>query len=87
MKKEDAEKLSILIMQINSQIDQSIAFVQDRGSESEFKQHRFMAAQAMGRLIDILTSLYEDHPFLKPVSVGGTYEVDPQIFSNWFYQR
>lgn len=46
-----------------------------------------MAAQAMGRVVDILNSMYEEHPSLKPKQVGGTYEVDPKIFSNKFYPR
>ena len=82
---DDAEKISILMMQINANIDQSVALVKDKSSEDEFVEYRQMAGQAMGRVIDILNSLYIKHPELKPKQLGGTYEVAPSVFEKKFY--
>ena len=86
MNKYDAEKLSILMMQINSKMDQSAAFVRDKCTDSEFKEYRGKAGQVMGRVIDILHDIYEQHPDLKPEQVGGTYKVDPEVFESTFYR-
>lgn len=81
----DAEKISILMMQINANIDQSIVMVKDKAPETEFIEYRQLAAQAMGRVIDILNSLYVQHPDLKPEQIGGNYKVDPSVFKKTFY--
>jgi hypothetical protein len=85
MERDDAEKISILMMQINSLLDQSVAFVRDKGSEPEFSDYRLKAAHVMGGVIDILNELYVTHPDLKPSQVGGLYTVAPSIFANRFY--
>nr|WP_298146022.1 hypothetical protein [uncultured Pseudomonas sp.] len=85
MREVDAEKISILMMQINSQINDSVAFARDKGTDAEFVEYRRKAGQVMGRVIDILNDLYRDHPGLKPEQVGGTYKVDLSIYKHRFY--
>ena len=86
MQEVDAEKISILMMQINSQLNDSVAFVRDKGTEAEFTEYRRKAAYVMGRAIDILNDLYVDHPRLKPEYMGGSYVVDSGIYKDRFYQ-
>jgi hypothetical protein len=50
MDKEAAEKLSIMIMQINAKLDQSVAFVRDHDTEDNFKEYRQVVGKIMGSL-------------------------------------
>lgn len=74
-----------MILQINSQINDSAAFVRDKGSETEFIEYLQQAGQVMGHAIDIRNNLYIDHPGLKPEQVGGTYKVDLDIYKDRSY--
>ena len=62
MKEADAEKINILMLQINAQMNDSIVFVRDKGSEAEFVDYRAKAAQVMADVIDILNDLYKIIP-------------------------
>ncbi|WNC72221.1 hypothetical protein RGQ13_19175 [Thalassotalea psychrophila] len=87
MTNDDAQKLSILMLQINALMDQSTAFVQDKYSEEEFHKYRLQAGEVMGPVCNILNNIYSGHPDLKPTQIGGTYSIPDDIFKNKFYER
>ena len=87
MNSEVAEKISILMMQINSQLNDSIAFVRDNCTQEEFEAYRRDAGKIMGEiLLKIVNPLYSNHPELLPEALDGTYKVNPEIFEPRFYK-
>ena len=87
MDKKVAEKLSLLTIQINSMLNDSIAYVRDTCTNEEFKKHRSAAGKIMGSLyLDIANKLWEEYPELKPSQMEGPYEVDQSIFEPRFYE-
>ena len=86
MNKDAAEKLSILIMQINAKLDQSVAFVRDHDTENKFKEYRQVVGKIMGSLyLDIEEKLWQQYPELRPKQMDGPYEVPESIFEPGFY--
>ena len=86
MNKESAEKLSILIMQLNAKIDESVAFVRDHDKEGLFKDYHKIAGNIMGALyLDIEEKLWTKYPELRPKQMDGPYDVNPKIFEPRFY--
>ena len=86
MNKESAEKLSILMMQINSMMNDSVAFVRDNDSEGLFENYHRIAGNIMGSLyLDIEEKLWTKYPELRPIAMDGSYEVDSEIFKPRFY--
>jgi hypothetical protein len=80
MELEVAEKLSVLMMRIVAQLDQSTAYVRDNCSRKEFEDFRRVAGQVMGMIyVDIEEKLWAEHPQLRPQSLGGQYHVDDTV--------
>jgi hypothetical protein len=85
MNSADAEKLSTLILQLNSLMNDSIWFVKEKGDGEEFLAYRRKAAEVMAALSDAMELIYAKHPDLRPRELGGNYVLDRAIFSNHFY--
>lgn len=87
MNKESAEKLSILIMQISSMMNDSVAFVRDNDSEGVFENYHKIAGNIMASLyLDIEEKLWTKYPELRPTTMDGSYEVDSKIYEPRFYE-
>jgi hypothetical protein len=87
MELEVAEKLSVLMMRIVAQLDQSTAYVRDNCSRKEFEDFRRVAGQVMGMIyVDIEEKLWAEHPQLRPQSLGGRYHVDDTVLGPPFYR-
>lgn len=88
MNEEEAERLSILLMQIVASLDQSAAFVKDKDSKEHWEKYRIAAGKAMGEIyLELEEPLWKRFPHLKPDSLGGTYKVSPEIFEPKFYEN
>jgi hypothetical protein len=82
-----AEKISILMLQLNSKLDDSIAYVRDHCSQEEFEEYRRAAGKIMGAiLLDIEEPIFKEHPSLLPDGLGGPNKIDPKIFAPRFYE-
>ena len=88
MKEEDAEKLSIVLMQANALLDQAVAFVKDKDSKENFEQFRLAAGKAMGEIyLEMEEPLWKRFPKLRPEPMDGSYKVNPKIFEPKFYEQ
>lgn len=85
MNSADAEALSLLMLQLNARMNDSVWFVKEQGAPEEFAEYRLHAGKVMGSLLDIVEALYARHPHLRPMELGGTYSVDPAIFGGRFH--
>jgi hypothetical protein len=87
MELEVAEKLSVLMMRIAAQLDQSTAYVRDTCTRKEFEAYRRVAGQVIGTIyVDIEENLWAEHPQLRPQSLGGQYPVDDNVLGPPFYR-
>lgn len=86
MTREDAEQLSIALLQIVGRLDQTGAFVRDKDSTENWEAYRQALGEAMGAVaFGLAERLWKRYPDLKPIQLGGTYEVDPAIHEPRFY--
>ena len=87
MNKKEAEKLSILLMQVQARLNESVAYVRDVDSKEEFEKYSGAVGQVMGTLyLDIEEKLWSRFPELRPKSMDGPYEVSEVIFEPRFYR-
>ncbi|MBE9488883.1 MAG: hypothetical protein IMY67_01195 [Bacteroidetes bacterium] len=88
MNQDAAEKLSILLMQINAKLDESVAFVQDNDTEDSYIEFRTTIGKIMGHLyLDVEEKLWLQYPELRPEKMDGPYKVKESIFEPRFYTR
>jgi len=86
MTEEDAEKLSILLLQIVAKLDQSASFVKSKNSKEHWDKYRRAVGRAMGEVcLELEEPLWVRFPTLKPEHLGGPYKIDPAIFEPKFY--
>ena len=82
-----AETLSLLMMRINANLDDSVALVLDNCSAEELAWYRREAANIMGAvMLEIEEKLWSEHPSLRPKEFGGSYVVPTSTFEPRFYQ-
>lgn len=86
MNSSDAEALSILMLQLNARMNDSVWFVKEKGDPQEFAAYRQRAAEVMGALHEVAESIYAQHPRLRPRELGGQYVVDANVFAGRFYE-
>jgi len=88
MTNDEAERLSIALMQIVGILDQTAMFVRDKDDEANWHSYRRAVGKAMA---DIFTGLEEPlwnrFPELRPQQMGGPYQVNPAIYEPLFYER
>ena len=83
---QEAEELSILLMQISGKLDQSVRFVLDKDTNSNFETYRLNVGKIMGELyLDMLRPLWDRYPELLPEDMGGPYKINPKIYEPSFY--
>lgn len=84
---EVAEKIGVLMLQINSKLNDSVAYVRDNCSQEEFEAYRRSIGKIMGTiLIEIENPIFKQHPSLMPDGLGGPNKIDPKIFEPRFYE-
>jgi len=65
--KKVAEEISLLMLNVTAQINESITHVRDTCTDEEFKTYRLACAKILGEmLLNVLNPLYASHPDLKP---------------------
>ena len=85
---KSAEKLSILMMQINAKMHESAVFVKDNDTEGIFSEYNQIAGEVMGVVcLEIEEKLWEKYPELRPTQMDGPYEVDQNIYEPRFYDK
>lgn len=86
MTEQEAEKLSIALMQVVALLDQTAAYVKVKDSKENWDSYRRAVGRAMGEVcLELEEPLWKRFPNLKPVSIGGPYKVNPSIFEPKFY--
>ena len=88
MNKNEAEKLSLLLIKISADLEQSVAFVKDKDTEENYLKYREAIGKVMGYLyFGVKDPLWERFQELKPKSMEGPYEIDSVIYDPQFYNR
>jgi hypothetical protein len=83
---EVAEVLSLLMMRINSNLNDSVAFVRDKCSAEDLHWFRREVGKVMGAVcLDIEKRFWAEHPGLRPREMDGSYVVDPSNFEPRFH--
>ena len=86
MTKEEAESLSIALLQIVAKLNQSAAFVRDRDDEENWDKYRDAVGRAMAAVfLDLEEPLWARFPDLRPEYLDGPYKTDPAIYEPYFY--
>lgn len=66
-----AEKISILMLQLNSKLDDSVAYVRDNSTQQELEVYRRAVGKIMGAiLMDSEEPIFKEHPSLLPDGLG-----------------
>jgi hypothetical protein len=83
---QEAEKLSIALMQVVSLLNQTAAFVKDKDTKENWEIYRKAVGRAMGEVcLELEDPLWNRFPNLEPEDVDGPYKVDPEIYEPKFY--
>lgn len=81
MNDSHAEKLSIALLQIMGELDDSARFVKETASPERWNRYRKAVGKAMGEVaLELAEPLWEEYPHLKPEALGGPYKVNPGIY-------
>ena len=87
MNRENAEKLSVLLMQLNAKMDDTVYFVKENDEKGLFQDYHRTAGKIMASLyLDIQKKLWEEYPELITNQMGGEYQVEPELFEPKFYE-
>jgi hypothetical protein len=87
MTRNEAEKLSIALMQIIGILDQTAAYVRDKDDEASFDRYRRSVGKIMGYMfMELEQPIWDRFPELEPEAMGGPYKVDPAIYEPLFYE-
>lgn len=72
MKKEVAEQIATMLLEINGKLNNSILLVMESGDEDEIKRYKRQIGGIMGEVFfSILDPIYKEHPELKPPELEG----------------
>ena len=86
MTTEDAEKLSVALLQVVGTLNETASFARDKDSKAHWDIYRQAVGRAMAAVgLDLLEPLWSRYPELKPKYLGGPYEIDPEIYEPRFY--
>ena len=86
MNRDEAEKLSILLMQLVAKLDQSAVFVRDKDTKEDWDKYRQAVGRATGEIcLELEEPLWRRFPDLKPEHLGGPYKIDTSIYEPRFY--
>ena len=86
MTKEDAEKLSVALLQVVGTLNETASFVRERDSQANWDIYRQAVGRAMAAVgLDLSEPLWRRYPELKPKELGGSYQIDPMIYEPHFH--
>lgn len=86
MTEEEAERLSIVLLQILGRLDQSAAFVRDKDDNASWDRYRQAVGRTMAMVsLDLAEPLWARFPALRPDGLGGSYKLDLKIYEPRFY--
>jgi hypothetical protein len=78
-----AEETSLLAIRINADLNRHLLKLQSQLDVNEFDKYRRGFGQVMGALLtELVNPIYSEHPELKPVQMGGTYEVPSNVLGS-----
>jgi hypothetical protein len=83
--REEAERLSVVFLQIAARLDETAAFVQDKDDEARWHQYRQAVGKAMAEVFALGEQLWQRFPELRPEQLKGSYRVDLSIYEPRFY--
>lgn len=87
MSPDDAERLNVLLLQIQAKLGQSAAFIRDLDSTKSSESYQRVVAEIMATIqLDIQERLWRDYPQLRPEFLNGPYKINPQIHEPPFYE-
>ena len=67
MRRDIAEKIAALMVEMGAKLNQSTADVQSAATTEEFRAYRSVVARIMGEMLtEIMNPIYREHPDLKP---------------------
>ena len=67
MDQEVAQKISDLMLEYGSKLDESLILVQQKCGEDEFKSYRTSVSRLMTIMLrEVMNPLYEEYPEIKP---------------------
>jgi hypothetical protein len=71
----DAESTSLLVVRLGAALDAQLRRLQETCEPQEFSEQRRLFGAAMSALLDIANPIHRDYPHLKPVQMGGSFDV------------
>jgi hypothetical protein len=87
MSPEDAERLNVLLLQIQAKLSESVGYIRDRDSTKSFESYRRVVAGILATVqLDVQERLWRDYPQLRPEFLKGPYRVDAKIYEPHFYE-
>ena len=87
MNPEDAERLNVLLLQIQAKLGESVDFIRDHDSTKSFESYSRVVAEILATVqLDIQERLWRDYPQLRPEFLKGPYRVDAKIYEPHFYE-
>ena len=72
---QNAEATSQLLISVNAALDARLTDLLASCTSAEAQEQRRLFGSAMASLLNIANVLYQEHPSLKPVQMGGPYNV------------
>jgi hypothetical protein len=79
MNRDMAEKTMQVAMQSNFILDSYLNYLKENLEEKEFQAYCKKFGKIMGEtLFQVLNPIWEEHPELKPVKMGGTYKTNDE---------
>lgn len=75
----NAEATSQLLVSVNAALDARLTDLLSGCTPVEAQVQRRLFGAAMASLLDIANALYQEHPSLKPVQMGGSYNVNSGV--------
>jgi hypothetical protein len=83
---EEAERLSVVFLQIAGRLNETAAFVRDRDDDESWRTYRQAVGKALAEVFELGERLWQRFPDLRPEQIGGSYKVDVRIYEPPFYE-
>lgn len=83
--KDEAERLSVVFLQIAGRLNEVAAFVRDKDDEANGQDYRLAIGRAVAEVFELGERLWRRFPELRPEQVKGPYKADPNIYEPPFY--
>jgi hypothetical protein len=83
---EEAERLSVVFLQIAGRLNETAAFVRDRDDDECWRTYRQAVGKALAEVFELGERLWQRFPDLRPEQIGSSYKVDVRIYEPPFYE-